>query len=194
MQTEQITLELGEEQTLSIPKKNRVEAWEEHYCRWHTTGGAAIAQSDLEDDKTLKIVGASIGKTLISYGPDKSEAMTGEEKFTGATRRDLKNMKWEVTVVAKKDEKAAVPDSPLASSSQYDGLLPMNERQEEPSEKTPYGSDQNDLPVAPTPSMSDTEGSNVARQSEDAEIGDTAEEASRSAKKSTSKSTKKSKK
>jgi hypothetical protein len=166
-QREPITLGLGETLEFTIKDSERLPGWKDTDCRFHITGNAVVTGDDLEGDKGITVVAAQIGRSLISYGPDKGAEMSPEQKFSGARPRELRNLSWEVTVVDKRKE-AAAPDNPLASSSQFNGQIPMEEVQEEPSEKTPYGIGQEGKPVAPHPGMAPADGSTIARQSENA--------------------------
>jgi len=179
MATEKIVLVLGESTTLSAKAgiqsdDNRLS--KDSKGNWGSTGSCAVIDSDDLEGESVKIVGASIGKCVIFFR--QNEQLTPEEAIVtslgGGAADKLREIQdkyavaFEVEVVAKKD--AAKPVSPLGSSSQYDGLLPMNESQEEPSERTPYGMDAENKPVAPHPGMVGPDTSSIARQSEDAVV------------------------
>jgi len=165
---------MGEHIVIELGEKVKLKGTDaEDGDRFHITGGAAIADSSQDlAGKSIELVGAQLGRTHVSYGPDLSETLTGEEKFAGRGATRSSHDEWDIEVVpkgAKKEGTQAAPDSPLASSNVHEGLLPMSEVQEEPSEKTPYGMDQENKPVAPHPSMTAGGAHNVAKQSEDAE-------------------------
>jgi hypothetical protein len=167
---ETITIKLGETTTLKAAdvlkdKKKLAEKLEGADCRWHVAGGAVVAKSDLEDDDTLEIIGAQVGRSRISYGPSLHEQELGnKERFAASAPTN----QVEFDVVVEEVRETVAPTMGLDSSA-ANGLLPMDEVQEEASEKSPYGLDQDNKPVAPTASMSAPDLSNVARQSEDAE-------------------------
>jgi hypothetical protein len=160
---EKIVLELGEETTLKATKTG------DETARFHVTGGAAVGEVE-EGSKTLKLVGAQLGRTVVSYGADLDATTSAEDKFSGRARAtEQSHDRWDIEVVAK-GKKTSEGESPFASSNVHEGLLPMSEVQEGPSEKTPYGMDQENKPVAPHPSMTaGADTSNVARATEDAE-------------------------
>lgn len=178
---EKITLALGESVKLSAKdgiKADDNQLSKDKTGKWGTTGSAAVITSkDLESD-SVEVTGSSIGKVLVFYRQPVQlgaiEALTAQSAGPDHMRaiEDDHAIAFEVEVVAKKDEKGnAVPVTPLTDNSQkFDGRLPMKESQEGPSEKTPYGMDQENKPVAPFPGMVlPHDDSSVARQSETAE-------------------------
>lgn len=171
---QRIELELGEETTIAA------EGVEGEGNRWHVTGNGVVFDSvgaddgDVMNDTSLKVVAAQVGVTLLSFGPDVGVVATDRERFQGYRERpgEFFKARIEVVPVGAKGKAASQPASPLATSAMFNGLLPLNEVQERPSEKTPYGMDQFDTPVAPAPVFMAGEGENpatMARASEDAE-------------------------
>jgi hypothetical protein len=215
---EQVKLELGESTTLSAKdgiKSDDNRLSKDGTGKWGSTNSAAVIKSDDLTKDSVEVVGASIGKSLVFYRQD--AVLTPEETLAtslGAGAPDAKRqiedqyaVAFEVEVVAKPEKVAgkaadgksgksaaaavAGANPPLASSNKFDGRLPMNEAQEEPSEKTPYGMDQDNKPVAPFPGMvNPQDDSSVARQSETAESGKPSEPAAsnKNASKSSTKS------
>lgn len=194
---ERVVLVLGE--TVKLSAKDLIKSDDNRLSKdvkgkWGSTSSAAVLTSDDLTKEEVTVVGSSIGKSLVFYRQDVvlTEAETiASSVGAGApdSKREIEDkyaIAFEVEVVApKKDSSkaksgsaaasAATAAAPgLASSNKFDGRLPMNEVQEEPSEKTPYGTDQEGKPVAPFPGMvSPTDDSSVARQSETAESGQT---------------------
>lgn len=189
---EKVRLELGDSATLSakeLIKSDDNRLSKDAVGRWGSTNSAVVIKSDDLNKETVEIVGASIGKALVYYRQE--TALTTEETLAtslgaGApdSRRKIDDqfaIAFDVEVVAKAKEpksgsgqkrKGAAANPSLTSSNRFDGRLPMNEVQEEPSEKTPYGMDQQNKPVAPFPGMVNPhDDSTVARQSETAESG-----------------------
>jgi len=168
MTTERIELELGEKSSISLPSGSNLEGGE-----WRTTGSAAVLDSEDLSGSSVEIVGASIGRVNAFYKSplDLSREDAVAAKVIGGDHlqklEEANTFTVEVEVVAKKDAKTVVPQG--ISSDVNAGLLPMDVRQAEPSEKTPYGMDQFDRPVAPTASMTAPGGTNIARESETAE-------------------------
>jgi hypothetical protein len=191
---ERVKLELGESMKLSAKdgiKSDDNRLSKDAKGRWGSTSSAVVIKSDDLEKDVVEIVGASIGKSLVFYRQDTK--LTSDEAIStslGAGAPDAKRqiedqyaIGFEVEVVAKEVKPAAAGKAklqgaaaaaaaagqPLGSSKDLDGRLPMNEVQEEPSEKAPYGLDQQNKPVAPVGSMVNPDQSNVARQSEGAE-------------------------
>jgi hypothetical protein len=193
---ETIKIKLGEEVTLKAKdvlkgNKKLTERLKDEDCRWHVAGGSIVALSDLEDDDTLKVRGSQVGRSRLSYGPVRAEKQqSNRAQFMESSARD--QVEFDVVVEEVRGDGGAAAAGADLSSQAANGLLPMDERQEEPSEKTPYGSDQENKPVAPTASMTAPDLSNVARQSEDAEpVGDAPAEEEKEEKKASKKSSKK---
>lgn len=185
---QKITLGLGEKTTLSlkdgIGKDAKLkEVFKDGPGRWGSTGSPVIVCSEDLEGETIEIVGSSIGKAVVFNRRDVD--MTTDRaiasKMAGADfMRQLEDqhaVSFEVEVVATKPEPGTPPPSPLATSQQFDGLLPVNEMQDGPSEATPYGMDQDNKPIAPHPGMVGPDTSSVARASENAEVKSPAEKA-----------------
>lgn len=197
---EKVKLELG--QTMKLTAKDGIKSDDNRLSkdaigRWGSTHSAVVIKSDDLTKDEVEIVGASIGRALVYYRQD--VAMTSEETLAtslGAGAPDAKRqleeqfaIAFDVEVVAKAKEDmakvgktlkgaaaAAAAHPPLTGSNKFNGLLPTDDVQEGPSEKTPYGMDQENKPVAPFPGMvNPDDNSTVARQSEDAEAGKPAE-------------------
>ncbi len=156
-------------------------------CHFHPLGGGAVvvrSDKDIRERDSLEIVGAAVGRERVSFGPDLSQTLTAEQRMSGqgqATPRTHDIFIVEVVAQGEKGKQARAQKRVNAaaagaevkggSSSQHEGLLPMSEVQERPSQNSPYGLDQENKPVAPHPSMTagDSDYSNVARSSETAE-------------------------
>ncbi len=200
---EKVKLELGDSMKLSAKdgiKSDDNRLSKDATGRWGSTSSAVVIKSDDLQKEEVEIVGASIGKALVFFRQD--VVLTPEETLAtslGAGAPDAKRqiedqyaVAFDVEVVAKAKESApkagqkvtaagaaAAANQPLTSSNKFNGLLPMDESQEEPSERTPYGMDQENKPVAPFPGMvNPNDDSTVARQSENAVAGQPSESAS----------------
>lgn len=175
-----IEVELGERVTLKvadalkrISNKRTAERMQKQIddeeCVFHFTGSAAIPDSDIASEKEVSVVGSQVGRTLISFGPTKANQPVAPGQQFGALSTPAEDqLSFEVTVVPKK-ETAGAGAGALISSEKFNGLLPMDEVQEAPSENTPYGIGIDGKPVAPHPSMVGPDDSSVARATEDAE-------------------------
>ncbi|HKS27824.1 MAG TPA: hypothetical protein VJS44_08395 [Pyrinomonadaceae bacterium] len=168
---ETVKIKLGESTTLKAQdvlkdKKSLAEKLKDMDCRWHVAGGAIVAVSDLEADDKLEVKAAQVGRSRISYGPVLAEQELGSRERFAASQP---SNQVEFDVVVEEVRESAATAATSFDSRQAEELLPLDERQEEPSENTPYGMDQDSKPVAPTASMTAPDLSNVARASEDAE-------------------------
>jgi hypothetical protein len=177
---ETATLELGATLALSAAEaiadpNNDIETGRP--ALWSTTGNAVILATEDRTGDTMNVVGSSIGKSRVSYAQkvDISADDAMAAAFAGAKYTDEVHSRhavyWDIEVipVGGAATQAAQAAAAAGSSLKFDGLLPMTEPQEGPSEKTPYGMDQENKPVAPFPGMvNPNDDSSVARQSEDA--------------------------
>jgi hypothetical protein len=170
MARESIRIEVGEKATLKPSGKVKGEG-----NRFHIpASGSAVVETkegeSPEDASSVVVVGAAVGRARFSFGPDHGVVLTDAERMRGVGATERTHDIFDVEVVPK-GGKLSVPAGPLASSNIHEGLLPMSETQEGPSEATPYGMDQENKPVSPHPSMTvgDKDFGNVARVAEDAE-------------------------
>ena len=210
---EKLKLELGESTKLSA--KDAIKSDENRLSKdapgkWGSTSSAVVIKSDDLTKDTVEVVAASIGKALVYYRQDTQ--LTTEETLStslGAGAPDAKRalddkfaVGFEVEVVAKAEaKKPAAPTTksaaaaaavgnrpPLDSSKKFSNRLPMDEPQDEPSEKTPYGMDQLNRPVAPTPGMvNPNDDSSVARASSETSESEKPSETSAASKKAATK-------
>jgi hypothetical protein len=141
--------------------------------QWQSSSNALIITTEDKTGESVEVLGAAIGRGVVNYR--QQPALTQEQLNTaqlfhpGSDQRAILDnsfgVGYEIEVVL--DPEDEVLSAPVTNP--FDGLIPVTESQEEPSEKTPYGMGLNDKPVAPYPGMvSPTDFSTVARQSEDA--------------------------
>jgi|SRR5580765_1938217 len=175
---EPIVLELGATTSLSAADaiadpNNDIEAGAP--AKWTTTNACAVITTEDHTGDTVEVVGSSVGRTRVSYAQkvdisadDAIAAAFAGAKYTDDVH-DRHSVYFDVDVVPVGAAHEQLKKAAFMSSQKFDGLLPLNEVQEGPSEKTPYGMDQENKPVAPFPGMvSPFDDSSVARASEDA--------------------------
>jgi hypothetical protein len=168
-------LKLGEKVTLTATpgggQGSAIKAGEPG--QWQSSSNALIIDSEDLTGDSVEVLGAAIGRGVVNYRqlqPPTPELVGAASLFHPGSEQRVAldhsfGVGYEIEVVEDPDADPAE----TAAVHPFDGLIPVTESQEEPSEKTPYGMGLNDKPVAPYPGMVDPRDySSVARQSEDA--------------------------